>query len=339
MQGGAAILTPRANHIRHNQRLCGAQRTLPQSLASTRRRGRLPLPSFTEKSPALQGLFHMRRAEQVRPTQHIMRARSTPYSDDMSESPTKKPKVSFQVTSSSPPRRSSRLAESSPKQTSPPRPRRPRLDGAPSVSSAISSNVSDYGYRARDTQETSASGPPQISADTGPSKLDDSLAGVGKDRAGGDDPSSLYQRLHSEGKSLSDLLYEARKPDLFDKTAGYLPASKLQKICSNDTIEAELLLRGSPEQARTCAAFIVRNEEQGRADHKNCSREIFAILAWIRAIHLVPKFEEANVRDNELPFVSDDGNTVFWTHKKGRRLYLFDEVGATIREEFFRTQW
>lgn len=149
----------------------------------------------------------------------------------------------------------------------------------------------------------------------------------------------------STGRSLKQALWEALLPDTFSKEKRFLPRGRLERICHFDAVLSEILsvhVYSDEDHARKCTEFVCGSRDSESRDNRNSSREIFAILVLIDAVELMPKFRDAGIRDDDLPFPSDHGQTRLWARKaaENRHIdFLVHPKDSRVMAEFYRTQW
>jgi hypothetical protein len=213
----------------------------------------------------------------------------------------------------------------------------------------------DYGNKARRRFQGEHLGP-SISGQDGDSssrKHEDILRGLEGDtrRPGTAYPTAIADAditnhvAPSTNRSLKQALWEALLPDAFSTEKRFLPRGRLERICSFDAVLRELLsahIHDDEDEARKCTEFVCGARKSESRDNSTSSREIFAILVLIDAVKLMPRFQQAGIRDDDLPFCCDHRQTRLWRRKAAHNQhidFLVHPEDGQIMAEFYRMQW
>ncbi|KAL6857447.1 hypothetical protein ACO1O0_004882 [Amphichorda felina] len=142
---------------------------------------------------------------------------------------------------------------------------------------------------------------------------------------------------------LKQALWGSLLPDRVNKKEKFLPRGSLERICHFDAVLKEVLpFHRDKAQAQKCAEFVCGNRQSESRDNRTSSREIFAILVLIDAVEFMPKFQHAEIRDDDLPFRSDDEQTKLWKRKATGDCHIDFFIyprDRCILTEFYGKQW
>ncbi|KAF4964807.1 hypothetical protein FSARC_7299 [Fusarium sarcochroum] len=133
---------------------------------------------------------------------------------------------------------------------------------------------------------------------------------------------------------IKTLLKDALKSEKLNEEKQYIPREQLVTICNPQAVYSELQQHFNDQQAQDYARYT--------CNPKKPARRIFAILVLINHIEFVPKFKDAGIVDDDLPFTGSEEQRELWSRHstEGEPIQFFDySTDAEMMREFYVKQW
>ncbi|KAF5025999.1 hypothetical protein F66182_1901 [Fusarium sp. NRRL 66182] len=194
----------------------------------------------------------------------------------------------------------------------------------------ITTRVSDYGRDVRQRNEAGEASCPEPRDDilAGLEDLDDTDS-ISRPKTIRDEDLSERPRL-----PLKSRLNAALQPDKCNNEKRFLPSGDMKAICTHSSVHNELCGHFNASLAREYAAYVCNAEDS--------AREIFTILVLIGEVKSIPRFKNAGLVDDDLPFGGSEGQKELWSRrsKDKRPIAFFDYArDAEMMREFYHKQW
>ncbi|KAH7136281.1 kinase-like domain-containing protein [Dactylonectria macrodidyma] len=223
----------------------------------------------------------------------------------------------------------------------------PELKRAQSDASATSNRsikVHDYGMRSRSIYKLHHSSVASRDADTIVAESGGIFETHTPPQASSDMDKDLKEPylMSSEMDTMEEMLHNATLEAKEGGGKEWLPASDLDRICEPATVFRELQMSFPDHDAKRYTDYVCGASEDTQ-NGGNSSRMIFAILVFITKVPNLPRFVEAELRDEHLPFLwLDDTRKGLYSPSSpyGKKaLPCFRKNDVSVMKLFYQAQW